>query len=74
MFYDKIHGIIESVDKIIIQKKDWFYGKYGSQCTFSVFDVLSLDHGGKISKKSYQWSDFRKSKGNMGIYLSLIHI
>ena len=26
----EIHGIIESVDKIIIQKKDWFYGKYGS--------------------------------------------
>ena len=54
LFYNKVHGIIESVDKIIIQKKDWFYGKYGSQCTFSVFDVLSLDHGGKISKKSYQ--------------------
>ena len=26
----EIHGIIESVDKIITQKKDWFYGKYGS--------------------------------------------
>ena len=42
MFGSEIHGIIESVDKIIIQKKDWFYGKYGSQCTFSVLDVLSL--------------------------------
>ena len=42
MFGNKIHGIIELVDKIIIQKKDWFYGKYGSQCTFSVLDVLSL--------------------------------
>ena len=49
-----------------IQKKDWFYGKYRSQCTFSVLDVLSSDHGGKISKKSYQLSDFRKSKGNPG--------
>ena len=68
LFGDKIHGIIESVDKIIIQKKDWFYGKYGSQCTFSVLDVLSPDYGGEISKKSHQWFDFRKSKGNMGIY------
>ena len=42
LFGNKIHGIIELVDKIIIQKKDWFYGKYGSQCTFSVLDVLSL--------------------------------
>ena len=50
----EIHGIIESVDKIIFQKKDWFYGKYGSQCTFSVPDVLSPDYGGEISEKSYQ--------------------
>ena len=62
MFGTKIHGIIESVDKIIIQKKDWFYGKYGSQCTFSVLDVLSPDYGGEISKKSYQWPDFKKTK------------
>ena len=54
LFCNAIHGIIESVDKMIIQKKDWFYGKYRSQCTFSVLDVLSSDHGGKISKKSYQ--------------------
>ena len=66
LFGNEIHGIIESVDKIIIQKKDWFYGKYGSQCTFSVPDVLSPDYGGEISKKSYQLSDFRKSKGNPG--------
>ena len=65
LFGGEIHGIIESVDKIIIQKKDWFYGKYRSQCTFSVPDVLS-DYGGEISKKSYQLPDFRKSKGNPG--------
>ena len=53
-FGSKIHGIIESVDRIIIQKKEWFYEKYGSQYTFSVPDVLSPDYGGEISKKSYQ--------------------
>ena len=31
-----------------------FPNKNRSQCTFSIFDVLSSDHGGKISKKSYQ--------------------
>ena len=40
LFCNAIHGIIESIDKMIIQKKDWFYGKYRSQCTFSVLDVL----------------------------------
>ena len=30
LFCNAIHGIIESIDKMIIQKKDWFYGKYGS--------------------------------------------
>ena len=54
LFWNAIHGIIESVDKMSIQKKDWFYRKYRLQCTFSVLDVLSSDHGGKISKKSYQ--------------------
>ena len=54
LFDNEIHGIIESVDKIIIQKKEWFYEKYRSQCTFSVPDVLSPDYGGEISKKSYQ--------------------
>ena len=65
LFYDKIHGIIESVDKIIIQKKDWFYGKYGSQCTFSVLDVLSSDHGGEISKK-LSMIQFQKEQGKYG--------
>ena len=30
LFGGEIHGIIEQVDKIIVQKKDWFYEKYGS--------------------------------------------
>ena len=54
LFCDVIHGIIESVDKVKDQKKDCFYEKNRSQCTFSIFDVLPSDHGGKISKKSYQ--------------------
>ena len=57
LFCNAIHGIIESVDKVKEgkrSKKDCFYGKNRSQCTFSIFDVLSSDHGGKIPKKSYQ--------------------
>ena len=38
----------------IIKNLYSFYNKNRSQCTFSIFDVLSSDHGGKISKKSYQ--------------------
>ena len=52
MFYNTVHGIIESVDKIK-DKKGLVLWKNRSQCTFSIFDVLSSDHGDKISKKSY---------------------
>lgn len=42
---------MNSVDKIIIQKKDWFYG---NRITMNIqADVLSRDHGG-ADEESYQ--------------------
>ena len=47
---------------MIIQKKDWFYGKYRSQCTFGVFDVLSSDLLPTSTKEERkQYSRFRKN-------------
>ena len=54
LFCNAIHGIIESVDKVKDQKRTVFMEKIDHNAHSVYLMYYHHDHGGKISKKSYQ--------------------